>query len=480
MTQTLYWYDFETTGIDSRRDRVVQFAGVRTDLDFNVIAEPDVFYCRLQDDVLPHPDACLVTGISPQKTLQEGLLEPDFIKRIHQQFSTPQTCVAGFNSIRFDDEFTRQLLYRNFYDPYAREWKSGNSRWDIIDVVRLMYALRPDGINWPKREDGQVSFKLELLTAANNISHQSAHDALSDVYATIAVAKLIKEKQPRLYDWAYSLKDKRKALECLNLQQKPAIVHVSGKYPAAKHCLAVVMPLGAHPVNKNSVIACDLSIDPAAMLSMTADEIYQRLYTSTDDLAEGESRIPLKLIHANKSPMLAPLSTLNGELAKELGVDLVACERNRQTLLSTAINDKLKLVFSKNDFDIEEDPDMMLYGGGFFSAIDNENMQQIRNAAPAQLAGLDLPFDDQRLEEMLFRYRARNYPETLSNEEQNRWLAHRKAWLEKGEGNRLDLNSYFDRIDELVSDETLSEDQQELLAQLIEFGSDYSEQLGLD
>jgi len=477
MAQTLYWYDFETTGIDSRRDRVIQFAGVRTDLDLNIIGKPDIFYCRLQNDVLPHPDASLVTGISPQQTLQEGLLEPDFVKRIHQQFSTPQTCVAGFNSIRFDDEFTRQLLYRNFYDPYAREWKSGNSRWDIIDVVRLMYALRPDGIKWPKREDGQVSFRLELLTAANNISHQSAHDALSDVYATIAVAKLIKEKQPRLYDWAYSLKDKRKAQECLDIQQKTAIVHVSGKYPANKHCLAVVMPLEAHPVNKNAVIACDLSMDPLPMLAMTADEIYQRLYTSTEDLAEGESRIPLKLIHANKSPMLAPLSTLNEKLAKTLGVDLVECEKNRQTLLSKSIRDKLQQVFSKNDFETDDDPDMMLYGGGFFSGIDNENMQRIRNTTVDQLANLDLPFEDERLTEMLFRYRARNYPETLSGDEQNRWEVHRQAWLIEGKGARLNLESYFNRIDELVSDETLSEDKQELLGQLIEFGSYYSEQL---
>lgn len=479
MAQTLYWYDFETTGIDSRRDRVIQFAGIRTDLDFNVIGKPDVFYCRLHNDVLPHPDACLVTGISPQLTHQEGLLEPEFIKRIHQQFSTPQTCVAGFNSIRFDDEFTRQLLYRNFYDPYAREWKSGNSRWDIIDVLRMVHALRPEGINWPKRDDGEVSFKLELLTAANDISHQSAHDALSDVYATIAVAKLIKQKQPRLYDWAYALKDKRKAQECLDLKNKPATVHVSGKYPASKHCLAVVMPLDAHPVNKNAVIAYDLTVDPTAMLSMSVDQIHQSLYTATADLKEGEQRVALKLIHANKSPMLAPINTLNEAVATKIGIDLMSCESNRQKLLDKPIAEKLKQVFLKSDFEVEEDPDMMLYGGGFFSANDATNMQQIRQTPAGQLATLELPFEDERLPEMLFRYRARNFPESLSPQEHARWQKHRLSWLSEGANNRLTLDDYFERLDELVSDESLTEKQQLLVEHLLEFGSEYSEQLGL-
>lgn len=478
MTTSLYWYDFETTGIDSKRDRVVQFAGIRTDLDFNIVAEPDVFYCKLHDDVLPHPEACLVTGISPQLTLEKGLLEVDFVKKIQQQFSVPKTCVAGFNSIRFDDEFTRNLLYRNFYDPYAREWKSGNSRWDIIDVVRLTHALRPEGINWPKRDDGTPSFKLELLTKENNIAHESAHDALSDVHATIAVAKLIKDKQPKLYNWAFNLRDKKKALDCLSLLKRNAVVHISGKYPASQHCLAVVMPIAQHPINKNGIIAYDLSVDPQPMLLKTAEQIYQRIYTSTENLPEGEQRIPLKVIHANKSPMLAPLKTLSEKVIADLNIDLQACEANRQKIIDSAVDKKLAEVFSINEFGAETDPDLMLYGGGFFSYADARHMETIRTTARDDLAKLELDFDDERLYEMLFRYRARNYPDTLSSEEVKRWLAYRVACLTgESDERKLDLETYFERLDTLVMEEGWSDEQQALLAKLIEYGEQIAESL---
>ena len=192
--QTIFWHDYETFGADTRKDRPCQFAGVRTDLDLNIISDPITLYCKPNDDFLPSPDACLITGITPQHAYQEGVKEVEFAQRINTIFSVPETCVAGYNSIRFDDEISRNLFYRNFIDPYEREWKNGNSRWDIIDLVRLTYALRPDGINWPKDENDQPSFRLERLTEANNIAHEAAHDAMSDVYATIAVAKLIKEK----------------------------------------------------------------------------------------------------------------------------------------------------------------------------------------------------------------------------------------------------------------------------------------------
>ncbi|HAS50199.1 MAG TPA: exodeoxyribonuclease I, partial [Gammaproteobacteria bacterium] len=206
---SIYWYDFETFGRDPRRTRASQFAGIRTDEDLNIISEPLVFYCKPADDFLPDPMACLITGISPQKALQEGVCESEFIQRIEREFSQPGTCVAGYNSIRFDDELTRQLLYRNFYDPYEREWKNGNSRWDIIDMLRLCAATRSEGIVWPQREDGSTSFRLEQLTAANGIEHADAHDALSDVIATIEMAKLVRQQQPKLYEYVYKLRNKR-------------------------------------------------------------------------------------------------------------------------------------------------------------------------------------------------------------------------------------------------------------------------------
>ena len=223
---SFYWHDYETWGTDPRRDRAVQFAGIRTDLDFNIIDKPLMIYARPADDFLPQPEACMVTGITPQLAMEEGLPEADFFALINQQLSQSNTCALGYNSIRFDDEFTRYGLYRNFFDPYAREWQNGNSRWDIIDMVRLMRALRPDGINWPTNEEGVTSFRLEALTAANDIAHEGAHDALMDVKATIELAKLVKQKQPRLFDYVFNNRDKHKLAQQLNVRQQQPVLHV--------------------------------------------------------------------------------------------------------------------------------------------------------------------------------------------------------------------------------------------------------------
>ena len=162
MTPSIFWYDFETTGISPSRDRPLQVAGIRTNEALEEIGEPLNIYCRPGDDILPHPAACPVTGITPAVLQQKGMCEAQFVHHLHRELSTPGTCGAGYNSLRFDDEVTRYSLYRNFYDPYAREWQGGNSRWDLIDLVRTAYALRPEGIGWPE-DDGRVTLKLEAL-----------------------------------------------------------------------------------------------------------------------------------------------------------------------------------------------------------------------------------------------------------------------------------------------------------------------------
>jgi len=287
---SIYWYDYETFGIDPRRDRIAQFAGIRTDEDLNVIAEPVNILCRAADDVLPQPEACLVTGLTPEQTRSQGLIEAEFMARIEQEFATPGTCVTGFNNIRFDDEFTRYGLYRNFFDPsYAREWQNGCSRWDIIDMVRITRALRPDGINWPVSDDGIPSNRLELITAANGISHQAAHDALSDVYATIAVAKLIRDKQPRLYDYIYQHRQKHQLAQLLNLAKAQPVLHASGMYPSEICNTAMVLPLAPHPKNKNGIIVYDLRYDPQPLIDLDVNAIRERLYTPKDALPESTS-----------------------------------------------------------------------------------------------------------------------------------------------------------------------------------------------
>ena len=481
MAHSLYWHDYETFGIDPRHDRPSQFAGVRTDQDLNIIDDPLVVYCKPPADYLPHPEACLLTGISPQLAESKGVNEAEFCRLIHEQLAQSNTCSLGYNSIRFDDEFTRNILYRNFYDPYTREWKNGNSRWDLIDVVRATKALRPDGILWPTDPQGRPSFRLEDLTKANGIAHEAAHDALSDVYATIALAKLVKSAQPKLFQFLWQNRTKAEAFNLLQFGSYKPVVHVSGRYSNQKDCLAVVLPVCKHPTNANGILVYDLSVDPEPLLSLSVEEIQQRIFTATVDLPEGVERIPLKTVHLNKCAVLAPITVLKPDDQQRLHLDLAKCHINIAKIKAAqGLADKIAAVFSKNvfaDAGQDTDPDLAIYSGGFFADADKQKMAKIRNTPPEQLGDFKFNFTDKRLVEMLFRYRARNYPEWLLPDEEAKWQAFctdRLMGFKQGSG--ITLDDYFKELKRL-RDETSGKDS--LIAQLEEFASQKKEELGL-
>jgi exodeoxyribonuclease-1 len=472
---TLYWHDYETFGTDVQRDRPVQFAGVRTDEDLNVIGEPLNIFARPAPDTLPQPMSSLITGITPQAALEKGMPEDEFISRIHQELAQPGTCGVGYNSIRFDDEVTRNTLYRNLHDPYSREWQNGNSRWDIIDVVRACRDLRPEGIVWPvKEENGRTSFRLEELTVANGIGHEQAHDALSDVYATIAMARLIKEKQPKLYDFCYKLRRKKEVSKYIDLKEMTPFLHTSGMYGSDHGNTRLVVPVAMHPVNKNSVIVFDLSQDPSVLLEHGHKKLKERLYTRTEDLPEGVERPALKQVLMNKCPVIAPLNTLDGEAAKRLQIDLVRCQQNRQALLANrkAIQSKIAKIFEPQQFEPQNDPDLMIYSGGFFSDGDKRTMQRIHETAPEEIAGQSWVFEDKRLDEMLFRFRARNYPETLNPEEQAQWLEHCSHRIIDGEAGYMNFEGFFAEIERIRAEVEIDERGEKILAEVESFGRD--------
>ena len=419
---SIFWYDFETYGDDPRRDRASQFAGIRTDEALNIIGEPLVLYCKPSDDFLPSPIACQITGITPQHAQTHGVNEAEFIKSINDELSKPQTCVAGYNNIRFDDELTRQLLYRNFFDPYEREWKNGNSRWDIIDMVRLCAATRPDGMAWPKNEDGTNSFKLGKVTEANGIEHKGAHDALVDVLATIEVARLIRKHQPKLFDYIYQLRDKRRVQAEIGLDNRKPALHISATYPSQLGCLALVMPLCIHPTNSNGIIVYDLRENPRDWIELSADEIRARVYTPADQLPNGIKRVALNIIYINKCPIVTSPAVLDPVRADLYEVDFEICRKHWDLIQNSPnIGNKIQTVFQEGKLERETDPDYMIYSGGFFSDNDRSLMQTVRATSPNDLARIDLPFRDKRLHEMLFRYRARNYRGSLNQSELERW-----------------------------------------------------------
>ncbi len=465
---TFYWHDYETFGIDPQRDRPAQFAGVRTDADFNAVAEPLVIYCQVPLDYLPQPESCLITGITPQMSNQKGLPEAEFIGLINQQLAQPNTCGIGYNNIRFDDEVTRNCLYRNFYDPYAREWQNGNSRWDLLDVIRAARALRPDGIHWPVDNDGLPTLRLDQLTVANGIAHESAHDALADVYATISMAKCLRQAQPKLYQFLLAHRGKQEALRLLRLGSLQPVVHVSGRYPTVKKNLAVVVALCKHPINNNGVIVYDLSVDPEPMLALTVEEVRARVFTARRDLPAGVERLPLKTIHTNKCPVLAPDSVVTAEDAERLGIDWAACLKNLQKIkLAANLPEKIAAVHSEplKHTEKSQDPDLALYSGGFFSDDDKPAMAMVRSANPEQLSKLQANFSDPRLPELFFRYKARNYPSTLTDEQSCRWKAYCRAFLDAEKGHAtINFQDYFSTLDQLENQSV------ELISSLREFG----------
>lgn len=470
MSFSLFWYDYETSGIDPRCDRPLQVAGIRTDEQLNEIGEPLNLYCLPSDDILPHPAACLITGITPQRLVQDGLGEAEFMTRIHGELARPGTCGVGYNSLRFDDEVTRYSLYRNFFDPYAREWQGGNSRWDLIDLLRTAYALRPEGIEWPEDEQG-VSLKLERLTAANGIEHGQAHDALADVRATIALARLVRARQAKLFNYLYQLRSKQRVLDQVRLLQP--LLHVSGRFSAARHYLSMVLPLAWHPRNRNALIVCDLYWDPAPLLNEDADVLRQRLYTKREELAAGELPVPLKLIHINRCPVLAPLSVLREQDVVRLELDPEAClQRAQQLRESQAVwRDKLVQIYEEQGFTGAEDPEQQLYDA-FISDRDRRLCEQVRRCDPQRLGEEEWPFTDQRLPELLFRYRARNFPETLSEQERQRWWHFCRSRLSRQEcGAPNTLTIFNDLLGEYMA---VAVDEQ---SSILQSWQDYAEQL---
>lgn len=470
---TFLWHDYETFGANPRYDRPAQFAAIRTDIDLNEVGEPIMRYCQPAPDYLPSPESCLITGITPQQALEQGVPEDVFAREIEAAFSQPGTVGVGYNTIRFDDEVTRFLFWRNLIDPYAREWQNECSRWDLLDVVRMVYALRPDGIEWPVKEDGSPSFKLEDLARANGLGHEQAHDALSDVRATIALARLIKQKHPKLFEFAFALRKKDRVLHEMGLpaQQIDArpFLHVSGMIRPERGCIAVMWPLAQHPTNKNEVICWDLNADPSELAAIDADTLRLRMFTRAADLPEGVTRLPIKSIHINKSPMVVRnLKTLSPEMAAKWGIDMNLCIEH--AVKARALPDMSQLwkqVYSKLEGHGPNDVDQDLYNG-FIGPADRRRLNQLRELSPQELSVDRTGFDDVRLQELVFRWRARNWPESLTEQEQERWQLHCMAVLLDGAGGARTVEQLFAQIDAL-SETVEDERAEEILGALYDY-----------
>ncbi|MDO4636741.1 MAG: exodeoxyribonuclease I [Lautropia sp.] len=497
-TTSFFWHDYETFGRNPRMDRPAQFAGIRTDLDLREIDAPVMLHCQPAPDYLPDPGACLLTGILPQLCLHKGLPEYRFAERILAELGRSGTIGAGYNSIRFDDEVSRHLFWRTLLPPYDREWRNGCSRWDLLDVVRCAAALRPEGIEWPHYDDGRPSFRLEDLSIANHLAHEQAHDALSDVRATIALAQLIRSRQPRLWDFCLALRHKHRVLEEIG-HHRP-FIHISAMYGPDRGGMAVVWPLAPHPTNRNELLVWDLAFDPNLLTDLSVEQMRTRLFASRDELPPDTPRLPIRSIHVNRSPIvISNLKILNHQIIQRWQIDMAAIQRH--TDIARRITARLaghwsQVYESRPACPCTLDVDIDLYGG-FISSADRRRLDEWRNrqnasagsaaADSAQLSAdstgpdrvspeyVPTPsFEDPRLEELSFRYRARQFPAILNAAEKQRWLTHCHARLHQGAGSTMTLASYADRLD--VLNQSLSQDD-EHSQRLLEALYDYGEQL---
>lgn len=445
MSQTFFFYDLETSGLNPRQDRIMQFAGQRTTLDLEPIGEPYNILVKLNDDTLPSPDALIVTGITPQQTQADGFTEAEFAALLRDEIFTPDTVTVGFNSIRFDDEFIRNLFWRTFNDPYEWAWRDGRSRWDLLDVVRMTRALRPEGIEWPV-VDGKEVNKLELITKQNGIDHFKAHDALSDVEALIAVTKLIKEKQPQLYAHLFAVKDKRKVAELVNLENKKPFVYVSGRYEAEYHKATVAFPLTAG--RNGNVIVYDLRYDPTPLLNMTTKELEKSMFASWEERQkDGFVKLPVKELQYNRAPAVAPVGVLEREDGwNKIGLDLATIEKHRDILLSSpAFAENVRSLYEgRPEFAKDPDPEAQLYDG-FVPDVDRLRIEKIRHADVNALADMHPEFTDERLSSLLLHYKARNYPQSLAEDEVGEWEKWRATRINK------QLPAFVKRLQELAA-----------------------------
>lgn len=462
---SFFFFDYETWGVSPSKDRPTQFAGIRTDSDLNIIDDPIVLFCKPPTDYLPNPEAALITGITPQYAAEHGLTEPAFIQQIIAQLSKPNTVSVGYNNIRFDDEVTRYTCYRNFMDPYEWSYKNGNSRWDIIDLMRACYALRPNGLQWPTNADGYISFKLEDLAKANGIEHTQAHDALSDVFATIGLAKLVKHTHPKLFAYYLRLRDKNAVKREIQLTPVKPVIHVSGMFGHQACYTSQVLPMAWHPTNTNAIICIDLAKDPSVLFDLTIEQIKQRLYTKHSELSEDELPIPLKLIHTNKSPFIAPLNVVNTEIANSIGLNTQICAEHLAFISShiefKQLAHKLEHVFTLSEEDAQQrdakiEVDGALYQG-FFSQSDKQQMAQLRRLDPMQLSTFTFSSQDKRLPALLFHYRARNYFHTLTDKENQQWRQHCLDYFER------QLPDYLRNLEVLLSEHNTNEKQWNIL-----------------
>ena len=469
--KTFFFYDLETSGFSPQNDRIMQFAGQRTDENFNRICEPVNILVRLNDDVLPSPSALMVTKISPQKTVEEGYTEAEFAKMLVEEYFTPDTVIIGYNNVRFDDIHIQHLLWRNFYPPYDWQWKDGRSRWDLLDVVRMIRALRPEGINWPfviNEGTGEkfAANKLELLTKENGILHENAHDAMSDVDGLIDVARLLKEKQPQIFDYLFRIRSKNEVQKLVNLENPKPFVYTSGRFKVEFEKTTVAFPIA--PAKNQNVIVWDLRFSPEKFIDWSEDQILENITADFETRSSDDFEpIAAKILQYNKCPAVAPMGVLTEENQQRLKIDLAEIQKNLDILRKNPhFAENLRSAFERRSEVFQDKssaekpaPEARLFEG-FVSKSDDIKIEAVRNSTDRELADFHPDFADERLTDLLLHYKARNFPKSLSSQEKELWEEYRVENLQKM------MPNFMKEFQEIANNQNLNSQEEYILEEI--------------
>ncbi len=469
--KTFFFYDLETSGFSPQNDRIMQFAGQRTDENLNRIGEPINILVKLNDDILPSPSALMVTKISPQKTVEEGYTEAEFAKMLVEEYFTPDTVIVGYNNVRFDDVHIQHLFWRNFYPPYDWQWKDGRSRWDLLDVVRMIRALRPEGINWPfiiNEETGEkfAANKLELLTKENGILHENAHDAMSDVDGLIDVARLLKEKQPQIFDYLFKIRSKNEVQKLVNLENPKPFVYTSGRFKVEFEKTTVAFPIA--PAKNQNVIVWDLRFSPEKFIDWSEDQILENITADFETRSSDDFEpIAAKILQYNKCPAVAPMGVLTEENQQRLKIDLAEIQKNLDILRKNPhFAENLRSAFERRSEVFQDKssaekpaPEARLFEG-FVSRSDDIKIEAVRNSTDRELADFHPDFTDERLTDLLLHYKARSFPKSLSSQEKELWEEYRVENLQKM------IPNFMKEFQEIANNQNLNSQEEYILEEI--------------
>lgn len=510
--KTSFYHDYETSGADTKRDRPVQFAGIRVDESLNTVDVFDSIYCKLPDDVLPHPMAFVVTQMMIDEVQELGMPEFEFAHQVLNQLGRSNTTSLGYNTIAFDDEMTRNLFHRNLINPYEREWKNGNSRWDLINVVRMAAAIfsgkiYEDGsniFNVPLNDDGKKSFRLEDLSVANGIEHENAHDALSDVYATIGMAKIINDKEPEFFSLLESRKSKNLVSEDFINSKPEPILLCSSFFGGERSYVSFVIPLCVSSKNKNEVYCVKLESkqDIANLIDFTVEDITKLIFEKSDVLKEnGLTRPALTTVRINACPVylttndiknIYPDTESREAFYKSINVnteDLAEAYRLYRSNIDILV-EKARGVFDSQNFESnpDEDVDLTIYSGGFPSNEETMLKNSFNNDLKIAKNDEDrlnvfnryLEKSSGKIKEQIFRVAFRSYPDVavnLGEKAVKKWHNHCYERI-NGESDAVGLNyeSFLVAVEEIRANEKYSDPLfEEILSKLEVYAKALSE-----